>query len=877
MARMSGPLDRIPPQSLEAEQATLGSMMIARSAVEQAMELLQPEDFYRDHHRYIFEAISDLVRRDEPADLLTVAEELERQGRLEAIGGKAYLGAVIESVPTAAHCEFYAKRVSEKAVLRRLIDASGQIIAWAHDEEDEVDEIVDRAERLIFGVAQRHLSQYFVHIQPLLFEAMERLEQAQANHERITGVPTGFDVLDDMTAGLQPSDFVIVAGRPSMGKCVRACTLLDHPITGERLTIEEWVLRRVSVVLGLSDRGEVRPTQVADWVDSGVQPCYRVTTRTGRSVEVTGHHPFLTVNGWKPLHDVTVGTKIGVPRVVPAFGRDETWPSDLVRLLAYYIAEGGLSRRSPEFTNTDPAIVQDFAMIIGRQFPRCHVRRSGHHYYAAQPGPHPGQMSNPVTVWLRELGLMGKRADAKRFPNCVWQWSRSYLAEFLRALFSCDGTIYTIGGYPRIEFSVASEGLAEDVHHALVRFGIVAKLWQKKERCWRVEITEPESVARFQEDIGWLGEKAARCRRVLPRRRSNIGQAPREVWPLVRAAAERQAIPLTEVARRSGESVPPRGYNPHGRRGLPQNRLAAYAEVLDDPVLRNIAGQDIYWDEIVAIEAVGEHQVYDLTVPDGANFIAQDVCVHNTSLALAMGVNAAVRRNVPVALFSLEMSKEQLVQRMICSEAKVNAVRLRTGYLQDSGDGREGDWRKLTRAIGKLGGLPIYIDDGTDLTTREMRAKCRRLRAESGLGLVVVDYLQLIRGAGRTENRTQEISEIARDLKSLAREMKVPVVALSQLSRAVERREDKRPMLSDLRESGSIEAEADIVMMLYRSSYYRIGQQGEGEESAPVRVGAEDMEKSELIIAKHRNGPVGTVELGFLRQYARFENLADFE
>jgi replicative DNA helicase len=179
--------------------------------------------------------------------------------------------------------------------------------------------------------------------------------------------------------------------------------------------------------------------------------------------------------------------------------------------------------------------------------------------------------------------------------------------------------------------------------------------------------------------------------------------------------------------------------------------------------------------------------------------------------------------------------------------------------------------------MGRLGDLPIYIDDGSDITTMEMRAKCRRLRAEEGLGLVIVDYLQLIRAHGRAENRNQEISLIARSLKGLARELQVPVVALSQLSRAVERRDDKRPMMSDLRESGSLEAEADIVMMLYRSRYYNRGEETEGEGSTPLRAGEEQVEESELIVAKHRNGPVGTVKLAFLRRYARFENLADYE
>jgi replicative DNA helicase len=390
MARLPAALDRVPPQSLEAEQSTLGSMLISPAAVEKAVDMLSPEDFYRDAHRNIFETIADLARRDESVDTLTVQEELRRRGQLEHAGGVEYLVALIDSVPTAAHCEFYARIVQEKAILRRLIDASSQIAAWAYEEQEEVDTIVDQSERLVFGVAQRHLSQYFVPLRPLLFDAMEKLDAVRETHDRVTGIPTGLTPLDEMTSGLQPSDFIVVAGRPSMGK---------------------------------------------------------------------------------------------------------------------------------------------------------------------------------------------------------------------------------------------------------------------------------------------------------------------------------------------------------------------------------------------------------------------------TALALCIGVNAAKLKRLPIAIFSLEMSKEQLVQRMICSEARVNGIRLRTGYLRDGRDGGESDLVRFTRAVGLLGELPVFIDDSTDLTANEMRAKCRRLQAEHGaLGLVVVDYLQLIRGHARAENRNQEISEIARSLKSMARELKVPVMALSQLSRAVERREDKRPMLSDLRE-----------------------------------------------------------------------------
>lgn len=226
-----------------------------------------------------------------------------------------------------------------------------------------------------------------------------------------------------------------------------------------------------------------------------------------------------------------------------------------------------------------------------------------------------------------------------------------------------------------------------------------------------------------------------------------------------------------------------------------------------------------------------------------------------TALALNMAGHAAIHAGHKVAIFSLEMSKEQLVQRLLCSEARVDASRLRIGFLQDT------DWPKLTKAAGALSEAQIYIDDMAAQTVLEMRAKCRRLQREKGLDLIVVDYLQLMRSASRlAESREREIAEISRSLKALAKELHVPVMALSQLNRSVESRQDKRPQLSDLRESGSLEQDADVIAFVYRDEVYN--------KETP------DKGVSEIIIGKQRNGPIGTVRLTFLNTYTRFENLA---
>jgi len=228
-----------------------------------------------------------------------------------------------------------------------------------------------------------------------------------------------------------------------------------------------------------------------------------------------------------------------------------------------------------------------------------------------------------------------------------------------------------------------------------------------------------------------------------------------------------------------------------------------------------------------------------------------------TAMALNIAQYAAVQKHVPVALFNLEMSKDQLVNRMLCSEVMVDSHKMRTGKLDDE------DWKKIARALGPLSEAPIYIDDTPGLTVMDIRAKCRRLKLEKKLGLVVIDYLQLMRGRGKTENRQQEVSEISRSLKILAKELNVPVVTMSQLSRGPESRTDHRPMLSDLRESGAIEQDADIVMFLYRDDYYN-------PDSDKKNI-------AEVIVAKHRNGSTGTVYLKWFDKYTKFANLGKDE
>jgi replicative DNA helicase len=675
------------------------------------------------------------------------------------------------------------------------------------------------------------------------------LETLADRGQSVTGITTGFPDLDDLTSGFQKSNFIIVAARPGMGKCLEKSSILDDPQTGERITIERFVRERRAEAVGIGSDGSIRPAEVSDWIPNGTKPCFRLTTRLGRSIVATANHPFLTIDGWTPLEQLEVGRKVAVPRHIPTAGPGVDWSDERIRLLAHFIAEGGLTGNAARFTNTDPEIITDFETAIAKEFPDCELRND--RLTLSVRKKQRGIAPSSVVLWLRSLGLMGKNALQKRFPDVVWRFDDRQMTEFLKALFSCDGTIYSMSGYARIEFTVASEGLAQDVHHALLRFGIIAKLWRKTERSWRVEITEPASVQIYQSAVSWIGEKASRqFNEPVALRHTNNGHLPMAVWDLVKKVADQKDMSLAELSRRAGENMT----NVHTNRGLPQYRLARYAEILDSDDLRWLANPDLYWDEIVSIDPIGEREVFDLTVPDGHNFVADDFCVHNSALLNDFALSCALRAEKSVVLFNLEMSRQELTKRFLASEAKVDSQKMSKGTLQEQ------DWMRLSSALGRLADAPIFIDDSPNITLMEIRAKCRRLKAKHDLGLVMIDYLQLMQSPSRSENRQQEVSDISRNLKILARELDVPVICAAQLNRAVEYRSDKHPLLGDLRESGSLEQDADLVMFIYRDEVYNPDTEHRGE--------------AELMIAKHRNGPTGIVRLAFMNQFTRFASMA---
>ncbi|WP_414514492.1 replicative DNA helicase [Nostoc sp. PCC 9305] len=936
---------RLPPQNIEAEEAILGGILLDPEAISRVSDRLLPEAFYISAHKDIYQAAVRLHAQGKPTDLLSVTSWLTDHDLLARIGGRNKLATLVDRTVSAVNIDALAGLVMEKYLRRQLIKAGNEIVHLGYETETELPQVLDRAEQKVFGVTQERPQSGLVHISDTLINNFQDIEDRNQGIA-LPGIPCGFYDLDAMTSGFQRSDLIIVAGRPSMGKCLShdsEIVLADGTIT----TIEElYKQRHVSTplntsgsLLTLNNDWKFTFTQPCAFVDDGIKPVFRVTTRLGRSIETTITHPYLTIKGWEKLENLTVGDKIAVPRKINVFGT-KTIRECEVKLLAYLIGDGGLTNCTPRFTNSNPLLQAEFSQAVadfvglkirwqdsqGTRTPSLCVR-GDLEFIAIQrqifaksfklaiqsqslTGKEISQLvgvsptllcawkqgecvptletfellceilqldleefvshgfacmsksrKNSLTLWLEELGLWGKDAHSKTIPNIVFKLERSQIALFLNRLFATDGWAALLtSGQSQLGYATVSEKLARQIQHLLLRFGIIASLKKRSVKykntrrpAWQLDITDALSIKTFIAEIGIFSkeEAIAKVADAISQKRyqTNRDLIPVEIWEQIAVAKGNET--WSSLARRAGIQGPT---NMHvGKRAFKRERLWILATALDNLPLQQLATSDIYWDEIVAIESVGNKQVYDLTIPETHNFVANDICVHNTAFCLNLAHNIAASYKLPVAFFSLEMSKEQLTQRLLASEAQIESSYLRTGRLSQT------QWEPLSRAIGILSEMPIYIDDTPNITVTQMRSQSRRLQAEIGteLGLIVIDYLQLMEGAG--DNRVQELSKITRQLKGLARELSVPVIALSQLSRGVEARTNKRPMLSDLRESGSIEQDADLVIMLYRDEYY--------SPDTPDRGIAE------VIIAKHRNGPTGTAKLLFNPQFTKFQNL----
>jgi replicative DNA helicase len=727
--------DSNPPQNVEAEEAILGAILLDPEAIGRVADSLQADAFYISAHREVYRAALGLQAQGKPTDLTTISASLQDNGKLDGIGGQSRLAQLIDRVISTANVDQYAELVMDKYLRRKLIKAGNEVIQLGYDTTTPLEKVLDQSEQKVFGITQdRPQGIGLTPTSDILTTTFNEIESRSLG-TALSGIPCNFYDLDGMTQGFQRSDLIIVAARPAMGKCLAAnseIVLAD----GSVRTIEQIYLTKDAQLLTLGNDYKFRSTQPSNYVDDGIKPLFRVTTRLGRQIETTLTHPYLTIQGWRPLGELQVGDRVGVPRRIPISGSKEIPESEIYQLV------DSLSRDN---------------------------------YREAIP----------------EIVFTLKNPQVARFLNCC----------------------FAAAPDESLMFETVSEQLARQIQHLLLRFGVISALRLRsikykddRRPAWQLDITDACSIRNFIDEIAIFGKEAAieAVDRAISSRQyqPNRDLVPVEVWQSIAAAKGDES--WRSLATRAGlQGVS----NIHvGKRALTRHRLASLATALDNLELQHLSMSDVYWDSIVSIESIGEGQVYDLTIPETHNFVANDVCVHNTSFVLNIARNIAVLHKLPVCIFSLEMSKEQLVYRLLSSEVSIESGRLRTGRI------RQEEWEVLGHAISSLSQLPIFIDDTPDLTVSDMRSKLRRLQAENGgkLGLVLIDYLQLMEGT--SDNRVQELSKMTRALKGMARELQVPVMTLSQLSRGVESRPNKRPMMSDLRESGCITGETLITL-----------------------------------------------------------------
>ncbi len=896
------PSGRVPPNDLDAELAVLAAILLESSALDRVQELLMPEHFYAPAHRHIYSACIELAREGSPIDLVTVSSWLRSRERLADVGGTPYITKIVDLVPEVSNVDSYARVVREKWRVRELIQTCQRIAAEGYGDVGAVQSFIDNAEQAVYNLARTPESSSVSPLGEVIRAVFLKVEEVSRRGSAITGFSTGFKKLDELTSGLHPTDLVIVAARPGMGKCLTGDTEIVQA-DGSLRPLADIIAARDATLLSLRNDARLHPARPSHFVDDGIKPTFRVTTRLGRIVETTLAHPFLTVTGWRSLELLGVGDRIAVPRALPVFG-DKTWRPCELKLLGYLVGDGGLTRSSPMFTNRDPRVLDDFFEAVesfggltvrrvesGERTPSLRVvtepstrseARSARRDTTSQAlqaflagprgraralartlGVSPASVSlwasgvsaprgeraralgaaiglevsdeqgladqNPLVTWLDRLGLWGHGAHTKTLPAEVFSLRREQIAVLLNRLFATDGWASVLtSGQPQVGYGTVSERLARQITHLLLRFGILARCSRRRvtyrgteRHAWTVLVTHAPSLRTFCDEIGAFGkeEAVARVKASVESRpqNDNLDTIPAEVWAQLDRA--RKGRSWAEIGRAAGlTSVS----NMHvGQRALSRDRLLALARAVGDEGLTALATSDIFWDEIVAIEPTGLKQVYDLTVPDTHNFVAGDVCVHNTSFVLNLAVGVAQPllqqeeyegepAEMPggaCAIFSLEMPREQIASRLVCSESGVDVQKMRNGRLQTE------DWHQLTQTASWLSRLPIYIDDTPGISVLEVRSKVRRIQSElqrstaaqgreQKVGLVVIDYLQLMKASDRAGSREQEISEISRGLKHLAKELRVPVIALSQLNRSVETRSEKskRPQISDLRE-----------------------------------------------------------------------------
>ncbi|NEO83971.1 MAG: replicative DNA helicase [Spirulina sp. SIO3F2] len=774
----------LPPQNLEAEELILGGVLLDPEGMGRVADIINPEAFYDTLHKDIYRAMITLHRQGRPTDLMTVTSWLQDHDLLDKIGGTAKLAQLVERTVSAVNIDRYAGLIMDKFVRRQLIGVSYDIAGLGYDTTQELEQVLDQSEQKVFALTQERPQQGLTPISDTLVDTFNTLESLQEK-TALPGLNCGFYDLDAMTSGLQRSDLIILAGRPSMGKCLGKGTkvvMFDGTLKAvENIQINDLLMGADSKprqVLSLA-----RGREMMYWIRQKRGIDYRVNESHILSLKASGsegrrvHGEIVNIsvrdylNKSSKFQQRHKGYKVEVDFSAQAVPIDPY-------LLGLWLGDGkATDGRHVIFGHNNIAqeVIAELQAIAVRDGYRLSHSDNGEKCDAWTLCA--GQHQEGLKPQLRRVGLL----DEKLIPLCYLANSKAVRLELLAGLMDSDG--YYCRDMQCFENTQKRRKLAEQIKFLADSLGFRTSLISKK------------GVIKDRDFVG-------------------------DYWR-VRVSGNLEIIPTRIKYKQARKYVSNQDWHVTG--------ITVEPDCVDD-----YYGFELDGDRLFLLE--------DMTV------------THNTALGLGIAANIAKLHQLPIAVFSLEMSKEQLTQRLLAAEANIESNRLRSGNITTE------ELEKVTDAIGSLAELPIYIDDTASLTVMQMRSQVRRLQAEQGgrLGMVLLDYLQLMEGGG--DNRVQELSKITRSLKGLAREVNAPVIALSQLSRGVESRTNKRPMMSDLRESGSIEQDADLILMLYRDVYYN--------PDSP------DQNAAELILTKHRNGPTGTVRLLFQPELTKFENLA---
>ncbi|WP_433501668.1 replicative DNA helicase [Sphaerimonospora sp. CA-214678] len=919
-------------------------MLLSKDAIADVIEVLRADDFYRPAHQIIFDAIIDLYGRGEPADSVTVFNELQRRGEVARVGGGAYLHTLTATVPTAANAGYYAKIVREQAILRRLIEAGTRIVSYGYGGQgEEVDDLVDRAQAEIYKVTERRTSEDYLPLSEIMPGALDEIEAIGSRSGQMVGVPTGFQDLDALTNGLHPGQMIVVAARPAIGKALALDTPLPTP-TGWTTMGEVQVGDRL---LG----ADGAPTRVVAATDVMIgRPCYEVEFSDGTVIVADAQHQWRTImRAARRRRSEKERTRppASPDRVREVYASSLTRPDEFVANQKALAVAGREIRHAPhtvrEETGTagkpprsvggpagsrawdtpvhsrrrlfgavnaracrleDPAVTAVHGGIVTTEEIAATLRcasadeRPIHAVAVAEPFDLP-ERDLPLSPYVLGLWLGGGHGESARLTTVEPEIIERVEAEGLRVAHDGSSVGYSLE---------LPEPLSPPACACVVRGRLFVPKATSARTCagrscgGKAPIVPDPVPAPACAGCGGPSSGGRRCRacrnhrggvqavlrglgvlgdKHIPGRylRASIGQRRALLAGLLDAdghvsrsgqvqlavANERLAEDAFELILSLGHKATMRTRAVEGGSAESSTRYmidftpAEKAFGLSWKAERQVtrAHPETRVRHIVDVRRVPSVPVRCVEVDNADHmYLAGKTCIptHNSTLGLDFARSAAIKNGLATVIFSLEMSRNEITMRLLSAEARVALHTMRSGLMNDD------DWTRLARRMGEVADAPLFIDDSPNMSMMEIRAKCRRLKQRHDLRFVIVDYLQLMSSPKKTESRQQEVSEISRALKLLAKELEVPVIAISQLNRGPEQRTDKRPQVSDLRESGSIEQDADMVILLHREDAY--------ERESP-RAGEAD-----LIVAKHRNGPTATVTVAFQGHYSRFVDMA---